>query len=82
MSIGVFPSLLDDLMNSYEVEAQGFSEAESAAAGSLVSQIPQQSRDGAIFGVAVTLMEQLQVLVRRWKAVIGILDKFHALKGG
>lgn len=81
VSIGVFPSLLDDLMNSYEVEAQGFSEAESAAAGSLVSQIPQQSRDGAIFGVAVTLMEQLQVLVRRWKAVIGILDKFHALKG-
>ena len=65
MSIGVFPSLLDDLMNSYEVEAQGFSEAESAAAGSLVSQIPQQSRDGAIFGVAVMLMEQLQVLVRR-----------------
>ncbi|GBO94928.1 hypothetical protein MESMUL_22820 [Mesosutterella multiformis] len=42
VSIGVFPSLLDDLMNSYEVEAQGFSEAESAAAGSLVSQIPQQ----------------------------------------
>ncbi len=77
----VIPALLEDLMNSYEIAAQVFINKEKETADRLISEIPQGCKEMEMTSGSVMLLQQLQELVQKWVTVIGILDRFHLLKG-
>ena len=74
-------ALLEDLMNSYEIAAQVFINKEKETADRLISEIPQGCKEMEMTSGSVMLLQQLQELVQKWVTVIGILDRFHLLKG-
>ena len=77
----MIPALLEDLMNSYEIAAQVFINKEKETADRLISEIPQGCKEMEMTSGSVMLLQQLQELVQKWVTVIGILDRFHLLKG-
>ena len=63
------PLLIDDLVDTYEVEAQDFLDREEGNIDSILAKIQERAEDGASDSALTPLVEELIKVVKNWDVV-------------